>query len=149
MEWGPVHIAAILGMHIKEMEAGEKHWDHQKLLEFIRKTNDAELRNEFLKHPEYKWVRNYIQKDGGSTTQSFIVHLYQTIYKIFSGSFAKPGNFAIREAVTKKGGKAIFLEYDLASGNLLEPIYTVLLDLAMKEDTGAFAGGRECLFCLG
>ncbi|NER42473.1 type IV secretion system DNA-binding domain-containing protein [Bacillus megaterium NBRC 15308 = ATCC 14581] len=129
-------FAAILSIHVQQMEEGIKSWDHEQLLEFMRSTTETDLRNMFLKSPEFKWVRNYIKKDGGSTTQSFIVHLYQTIYKIFSGSFAKAGNFSIREAVTNKEGKAIFLEYDLANGNILEPIYTVLLDLAMKEVLG-------------
>ncbi|PFW51997.1 type IV secretion system DNA-binding domain-containing protein [Priestia megaterium] len=129
-------FAAILSIHVQQMEEGIKSWDHEQLLEFMKSTTETDLRNMFLKSPEFKWVRNYIKKDGGSTTQSFIVHLYQTIYKIFSGSFAKAGNFSIREAVTNKEGKAIFLEYDLANGNILEPIYTVLLDLAMKEVLG-------------
>jgi type IV secretory pathway TraG/TraD family ATPase VirD4 len=129
-------FAAILSIHIKQMEDGKEYWDHERLLDFLKTSNEAVLRNLFLDYPEYKWVRNYIKKDGGSTSQSFIIHLYQTVYKIFSGSFAKPGDFSIREAVTDKGAKAIFLEYDLSSGNILEPIYTVLLDLAMKEVLG-------------
>lgn len=129
-------LAALLTIHVREIEAGKEQWDHSKLVAFLQSSNDVILRNLFLEHDDLKWVRNYIQKDGGSTTQSFLVHLYQTVYKIFSGAFGKSGDFSIRETVTKKGGKAIFLEYDLSSGNILEPVYTVLLDLAMKEVLG-------------
>ncbi|MFC3883450.1 type IV secretory system conjugative DNA transfer family protein [Bacillus songklensis] len=129
-------LAALLTIHVREIEDGKEQWDHSKLVAFLQSSNDVILRNLFLEHGDLKWVRNYIQKDGGSTTQSFLVHLYQTVYKIFSGAFGKSGDFSIREAVTKKGGKAIFLEYDLSSGNILEPVYTVLLDLAMKEVLG-------------
>ncbi|WP_028778576.1 type IV secretory system conjugative DNA transfer family protein [Shimazuella kribbensis] len=129
-------LSALLSIQVQEMETLNKQWDHAKLIDFVQSSTDLSIRNLLLEHPEHKWVRNYIKKDGGQTTQSFIVHLYQTIFKIFSGSFAKAGQFSIRESVTKKGGKAIFLEYDLASGNLLEPIYTIMIDLAMKEVLG-------------
>ncbi|OLO42405.1 type IV secretion system protein VirD4 [Alkalihalophilus pseudofirmus] len=141
-------LAALLDVHVQEMEAGTNQWNHEKLLEFTRSSNDVTLRNLFLDYPEHKWVRNYIQKDGGSTTQSFMVHFYQTIYKMFSGSFGKSGDFSIREAVTKKGGKAVFLEYDLASGNILEPVYTILLDLAMKEVLGRSKSDGNVYFIL-
>lgn len=141
-------LAALLDIHVQEMEAGKTEWNHEKLIEFTRTSNDVILRNLFLEYPEHKWVRNYIQKDGGSTTQSFMVHFYQTIYKLFSGSFGKAGDFSIRETVTKKGGKAVFLEYDLASGNVLEAVYTVLLDLAMKEVLGRSKSSGNVYFVL-
>ncbi|OLS41141.1 type IV secretory system conjugative DNA transfer family protein [Bacillus sp. MRMR6] len=141
-------LAALLDIHVQEMEAGKKNWDHEKLIEYTRDSTDLILRNLFLEYPEHKWVRNYIQKDGGSTTQSFMVHFYQTIYKLFGGSFGKAGDFSIREAVTKKGGKAVFLEYDLASGNVLESVYTVLLDLAMKEVLGRSKSNGNVYFVL-
>ncbi|MEH7254440.1 type IV secretion system DNA-binding domain-containing protein [Neobacillus niacini] len=141
-------LAALLDIQVQEMEAGKKEWNHERLIEYTRDSTDLILRNLFLEYPEHKWVRNYIQKDGGSTTQSFMVHFYQTIYKLFSGSFGKAGDFSIREAVTKKGGKAIFLEYDLASGNVLESVYTVLLDLAMKEVLGRSKSGGNVYFVL-
>ena len=33
----------------------------------------------------------------------------------------------------KKGGKRIFIEYDIGVGSMLSPIYTLLFDLAIKE----------------
>jgi len=39
----------------------------------------------------------------------------------------------VRDAIRRKGGHCIFIEYDLGIGNLLTPIYRLLLDLAIKE----------------
>ena len=39
----------------------------------------------------------------------------------------------MRDAVRGKGGRAIFIEYDLGIGSMLTPIYRLLLDLAIKE----------------
>lgn len=39
----------------------------------------------------------------------------------------------MRELVRQKGGRMIFVEYDLSVGGTLTPIYTLLFDLAIKE----------------
>ena len=39
----------------------------------------------------------------------------------------------MRELVRAKGGRVIFIEYDLSAGNMLTPIYSLLFDLAIKE----------------
>ena len=39
----------------------------------------------------------------------------------------------MRNAVRGKGGRAIFVEYDLAVGETLAPVYRLLIDQALKE----------------
>lgn len=69
--------------------------------------------------------------------------------EIFKGSFAEAGDFSIRRFVRGKGARALFVEYDLARGNALLPIYRALCDLALKEalSRGCNAdGGRVYVF---
>ena len=39
----------------------------------------------------------------------------------------------MRQIVRRKGGKVVFIEYDTGIGNMLTPIYKLLIDLAIKE----------------
>ena len=39
----------------------------------------------------------------------------------------------MRKLVRRKGGRVIFVEYDLGIGGMLMPIYRLLIDLAIKE----------------
>ena len=39
----------------------------------------------------------------------------------------------MRNLVREKGGRIIFIEYDLGIGNMLTPIYSLLFDMAIKE----------------
>jgi len=49
----------------------------------------------------------------------------------------------VRWFVRNKGAKALFLEYDVASGETLTPIFRTLIDIAIKEVLGRnHAGGR-------
>ena len=136
-------FAAILSAQIKEIEQGAPMMDHTKMVDFFRKATDVTMRNLLLDHEELKWVRMYIKKENPSQTQSFLVHLYQTVYKIFSGAFEKEGNFSIRKAIKQKNKKAVFLEYDLSAGYILEDIYTLLLDISMKEVLGRDSNGGK------
>ena len=87
------------------------------------------------------------EKDNNQGLGVF-AELQQTIRNIFIGSFAGNGNFSIRDFVRKKGGKTLFIEYDLTSGSVLTPIYRLLIDLALKEALGRSRGhGNVYIIC--
>ena len=55
------------------------------------------------------------------------------IREIFVGNFRKNGTLSMRQLVRNKGGRVIFVEYDLGIGAMLTPVYRLLIDLAIKE----------------
>jgi type IV secretory pathway TraG/TraD family ATPase VirD4 len=78
-------------------------------------------------------ISSYISDNSGGQSDGVISELNQLLGEIFIGDFRKKGNLSIRELVRQKGGKTIFLEYDISVGNVLTPIYRLLFDLAIKE----------------
>lgn len=130
-------FAAILCAKVREMEAKGITEDHSTLIEWIQGASDVHIRNLLLDHQDLKWVRNYINKGNDvKTNQSFFMHLYQNLFGVFTGTFREAGDFSLTRAVNKRGGRAVFLEYDIASANVLKPIYTLLIDIAMKNVLG-------------
>ena len=55
---------------------------------------------------------------------------------LYLGVFGEAGDFSLREFVRKKGGRTLFIEYDMAIGEALSQVYSLLLDLALKEALG-------------
>ena len=55
---------------------------------------------------------------------------------ILTGVFGDEGDFSMRRFIRAKGGRAVFLEYDLSIGDILAPVYSLLFDLALKEALG-------------
>jgi type IV secretory pathway TraG/TraD family ATPase VirD4 len=54
----------------------------------------------------------------------------------------------MKELVRDKGGKIVFIEYDLGIGNALTPIYRLLFDLAIKEALSrSKSGGNVWFIC--
>lgn len=65
-----------------------------------------------------------------------LAELQNVSRQIFIGEFAEDGRFSVRNFVREKNGKTLFIEYDLAMGETLTPIYRLLFDLGLKEAMG-------------
>ena len=87
-------------------------------------------------HPSCASVLSYL--GDGTTEQALGVfaEMKGTVRKLFSSAFAQKGMFSIRDFVRKKGGKTLFIEYDISLGETLTPMYSLLFDLALKEALG-------------
>jgi Type IV secretion-system coupling protein DNA-binding domain len=90
-------------------------------------------------HPGLEGSARYLE--GERTPDSVLAFLQQTLNKSFSGVFRRAGGFSVREFVRAKRGRALFIEYDIAMGSRLSPIYRVLMDMAIKEALGLGRGG--------
>lgn len=76
----------------------------------------------------------YLQ--GGQSVESILAFLQITLRKSFSGVFRQRGDFSVREFMRSRSGRALFIEYDIATGSSLLPVYRVLMDMAIKEALG-------------
>ena len=70
------------------------------------------------------------------------------IQESFRSSFGREGNFSIRRFLREKSSRALFLEYDIASGTMLAPIYKTMLDIAMKEAMSRQRASGRVVFVL-
>jgi len=110
--------------------------DNQSLRAFMDSSPTAELREMLLQHDDMKAMVSYISDDRSPQTQGVMSELQQISREILLGNFKKPGTLSMRELVRTKGGRAIFVEYDISVGAMLSPIYTLLFDMAIKEALG-------------
>ena len=110
-------------------------YNNDELLEYIQKT-PKDIRHELIVHPDLAAVANYIDDRGSPQTQGVFSELFSVVREIFTGVFASAGVFSIREFIRDKGGRALFIEYDLALGSVLAPVYSLMFDLALKEALG-------------
>lgn len=101
------------------------------------------------RYPEYRYLRSYV--GDGSSNQSLGVygHMMAVKERTFIGSFNKndPGrDFGIREVVRNRSGKILFLEYDVRYAETLSVVYSLLMDLAIKEAVSS-PGGNKWFIC--
>lgn len=103
------------------------------LRDFLDESPNQAIRDILDQHKDLRAMKNYIFDDRSPQTQGVISELQQMSREIFLGNFKKKGTLSMRNIVRQKGGKIVFIEYDLGIGNMLSPIYSLLFDLAIKE----------------
>ena len=113
--------------------------NNRDIKEFIDSTAVDALRELLSKHRELVSVASYIGSKSGSQAQGVLSEMYSVVRDVFTGVFADVGDFSMRKFIRQKKGKTAFIEYDLAIGDVLSPIYTLLFDLALKEALGRTA----------
>lgn len=79
---------------------------------------------------------------------SVVATLRNSLLELFKGNFVKDGNFSIREYINKKVCRLLFIEYDIRQGQVLAPIYKVLMDFAIKESLGRHKGRKNVFFVI-
>lgn len=116
---------------IRSRPARERTNKH--LIDYINSTPTAQFRAMLEGYEDFRAMTSYIAKDDSGQTQGVMSELLQITRNIFMGNFAKNGTLGMRNLVYQKGGRMVFIEYDLSIGMMLSPVYTLLFDQAIKE----------------
>lgn len=90
----------------------------------------------FSAHKDLQTISTYIDPRAASQSQGVLSEVYSTMRDILTGVFGEAGDFSMRRFIRAKQGRTVFLEYDLAIGDVLAPVYSLLFDLALKEALG-------------
>lgn len=132
-------LAAIIIVMIRMGEAEmsfRKEWLYNNKLKEYLDGCDADLIRDLLTDvSDMNSVLSYIAGDDGQS-MGVLSELFSVVRDILIGIFAEKGSFSIRNFVRKKGGRILFIEYDLSIGSVLTPVYKQLFDLALKEAMG-------------
>lgn len=123
-------FAAIM-MHFVRCQRSEA--SNAAMRGLLDRSTPADIRALLQQHEDLRAITSYIGDDRSPQTQGVFSELQQMVREVFVGNFKRTGTLSIREAVREKKGRAIFVEYDLGMGNVLTPIYRLLIDLAIKE----------------
>ena len=132
---------------IKDSSIKKEFFYNHKLKEFLD-LSDVQMITDLLgDSPDVNAILSYISGENAQS-QGVLAEMYSIIREIFIGVFADRGTFSIREFVRSKGKKTLFLEYDLAIGSMLTPVYRLMFDLALKEALGrSKSQGNVYLIC--
>ena len=84
-------------------------------------------------YPDLGGISKYLGDGKNLQALGVMGELSAMVQELFQGVFARQGDFSIRQFVRKKGGRVLYVEYDLAAGESLAPIYSLLIDQALKE----------------
>ena len=107
--------------------------DNAMLLEALQTVDPRAFADLLKSAKDTKAMVPYIEDSSSGQTQGVLSELQQGTTDVLIGNFARQGTLSMRELVRQKGGRVVFIEYDLSIGSVLGPIYQLLFDLAIKE----------------
>ena len=113
--------------------------NNHMLVDFLQKATGKKYVEIFSYYPDMRSLLSYIGDGTSNQALGVFGELKSMINDCFFGVFASDDakeRFSMRNTVRKKGGMAIFIEYDLTVGEVMTPMYRLLIDLALKEALG-------------
>jgi len=122
-------------LHFLRSEEPEQR-TNENLIKLIMSTPTTKIKEMLNSYEDLRAMSSYISNPESAQTQGVMSELQQITREIFIGNFAKRGTLSMKNLIKNKGGKTIFIEYDLSVGGMLSPIYTLMFDLAIKEALG-------------
>lgn len=134
------HVIIFFIRRAKADPEKRKHMlNNKELVRFLLNADGKRYHTVFSYYSDMKGLLSYIGDGTSNQALGVFGELKSMLYDCFLGVFADDdshGRFSMRKAVRAKGGRAIFIEYDLAVGEAMTPIYRLLIDLALKEALG-------------
>ena len=109
---------------------------NKNLISYINGTPTSQIKQRLDSYDDLRAMKSYIEKEDSAQTQGVMSVLQQVVREVFVGNFAKTGTLSLKGLVRKKGGRKIFIEYDLSIGKMLSPVYSLMFDMAIKEALG-------------
>lgn len=132
-------LAAILVTTIRLGEGEKKfvveNFYNNRIKEFLDSCSSLDICNYLDGFGDMRSVMSYIEGDSAQS-QGVLAEMFSVVRDVFMGVFCEKGKFSMRNFVRKKGGRTLFIEYDLSIGSVLTPVYKMLFDLALKEALG-------------
>lgn len=126
----------------------KKYLNNADLINAFKTFTVDDYRKIFNYHADMRGLLSYFGDGTSNQALGVFGELNSMLSEYFVGVLAEnraDRSISMRHAVRDKGGKVIFVEYDLAVGETLSPMYRLLIDLALKEalSRGADQEGAE------
>lgn len=140
-------LITIVRLGSESKEFVKENFYNNRIKEFLDSSSGADLCDFLDGIMDMRSVLSYIEGDSAQS-QGVLAEMYSVVRDIFIGVFAEKGGFSIRNFVRRKGGRTLFIEYDLSIGSVLTPVYKIMFDLALKEALGQTKSkGNVYLIC--
>lgn len=140
-------LITIVRLGSESKEFVKENFYNNRIKEFLDSSSGSDLCDLLDGIMDMRSVLSYIEGDSAQS-QGVLAEMYSVVRDIFIGVFAEKGGFSIRNFVRRKGGRTLFIEYDLSIGSVLTPVYKIMFDLALKEALGQTKSkGNVYLIC--
>lgn len=112
---------------------GDRECNNRTLRRYFDQAGAKQYSELASSYPDLGGITKYLGDGKNLQALGVMGELSSMVQELFQGVFARKGDFSIRQFIRQKGGRVLYIEYDLAVGEALAPIYSLLMDQAFKE----------------
>ena len=148
-------FANMLIYFIRRNRDDPERWGDQlnnyQFVTFLLSKDPKRFAKIFEIYPDMHGLISYIGDGTSNQALGVFGELRSMLNDCFQGVFKKKPDrlhrsFSIRHAIRSKGGRSIFILYDMSLGETMTPIYRLLVDLALKESLSIHSNGHTHIF---
>ena len=130
------YLLAMIRGSLTDEELKKGFLNNRALLQYFNNAGKNEYFTLSNAYSDLKAIKMYLGDCENTQALGVLAEVLVMVRDTFIGAFGEKGDFSIREFIRNKGGRTLFLEYDLSIGESLAPLYSLLIDLALKEALG-------------
>lgn len=130
------YLLAMIRGALTDDELKRDFLNNKALLQYFNNAGKNEYYTLSNAYNDLKAIKMYLGDCENTQALGVLAEVLVMVRDTFIGAFGETGEFSIREFIRNKGGRTLFLEYDLSIGESLAPLYSLLIDLALKEALG-------------
>ena len=133
-------FAALLVHYVRSSKSNPAKWgsrlNNADLLRGLKTLGTKQYIDIFSANSDMQYLLSYFGKGDSNQALGVFGELNSMVSDYFIGILGEHNpsrSISMREAVRRKGGRMLFVEYDLSIGETLAPVYRLLFDQVLKE----------------
>lgn len=130
------YLLACIRMSREDAEMREECLNNRTLRSYFHRAGLEEYTRLANAYSDLNAIKMYIGDGQNNQALGVLAEVLVMVRDCFFNVFGEKGDFSIRDFVRKKSGRTLFIEYDLSVGETLSPLYSLLIDLALKDALG-------------
>lgn len=130
------YLLACIRMAREDAEMREECLNNKTLRSYFHRAGLEEYTRLANAYSDLNSIKMYIGDGQNNQALGVLAEVLVMVRDCFFNVFGEKGDFSIRDFVRKKNGRTLFIEYDLSVGETLSPLYSLLIDLALKDALG-------------
>ena len=130
------YLLACIRMSREDAEMREECLNNRTLRSYFHRAGLEQYTRLANAYSDLNAIKMYIGDGQNNQALGVLAEVLVMVRDCFFNVFGEKGDFSIRDFVRKKSGRTLFIEYDLSVGETLSPLYSLLIDLALKDALG-------------
>ncbi|WP_049904060.1 type IV secretory system conjugative DNA transfer family protein [Halococcus agarilyticus] len=136
-------FGAVLKYLYREFDEDDEFPTNADLVSFCESTTPTELYDALTEYPDLVAAASALDPEAEGQASGVFATFQQQVQEVFSGDFAKAGNFSVRDYIQDPQGRKLLLRYDPRRGQSTKPAFSFFMEWAIRYSLDSDLSGES------